>query len=80
MEVEEIAELPAESNPLTESLLIHALQGALTGDNQRLITSKQQFEEWADKKAYYPQLEVRPRGPVQHGRFHVVQLPYRVNN
>jgi hypothetical protein len=59
MEVEGIAELPAESNPLTESLLIHALKGALSGDNQRLITSKQQLEAWQSKSGYYLLLQVR---------------------
>jgi hypothetical protein len=59
MEVEGIAELPAESNPLTESLLIHAIKGALSGDNQRLITSKQQLEQWQSKSGYYLMLQVR---------------------
>jgi hypothetical protein len=55
MEVEgwDVAELPGESNPLTESLLIHALKGTLSGDNHRLITSNQQLEAWQSKRSYY---------------------------
>jgi hypothetical protein len=55
MEVEgwDVAELPAESNPLTEGLLIHALKGTLSGDNHRLITSNQQLEAWQSKSSYY---------------------------
>ena len=59
MEVEGVAELPAESNPLTETLLIEALKDALSSDNQRLITSKQQLEAWQSKSGYYSLLQVR---------------------
>ena len=53
MEVEGIAELPAEANPLTEGLLFHALKGTLTSDTQQLITSKQQLEQWEHKRGFY---------------------------
>jgi hypothetical protein len=59
MDVEGIAELPAESNPLNSTLLIRALQGSLSGDNQQLITSKQQLEGWQSKSGYYVLLQVR---------------------
>jgi hypothetical protein len=59
MEVEGAIELAGDSNPLTEGLLIYALEGALTADNQRLISSKQQLEEWAGREGYYALLEVR---------------------
>jgi hypothetical protein len=53
MEVEGVAELPAEANPLTEGLLFHALKGSLTSDTQQLITSKQQLEQWEHKRGFY---------------------------
>jgi hypothetical protein len=59
MEVEGIAELPgSEANPLTENLLLYALEGALSGNNHRLITAKQQLEEWQLREGYHLLLQV----------------------
>lgn len=57
MEVEGIAELPADSNPLTETLLRETLEKGLSSNNHQLIGAKQQLEEWQSREDYYPKLQ-----------------------
>jgi hypothetical protein len=75
MEVEGVAELPGEANPLTEGLLFHTLKGTLTSDTQQLITSKQQLEQWEHKNGYYYLLLVRSA----HGTCTLTQMTRHTN-
>jgi len=59
MDVDGVIEVDGQANPMIEELVIKALQGALSSNNQQLIASKQQLEKWATQEGYYPKLEVR---------------------
>lgn len=52
-----LIEVEGQANPLIEDLVIKALQGALSSDNQQLISSKLQLEKWAVQEGYYVKLE-----------------------
>jgi hypothetical protein len=57
MDVDGVIEVEGGANPLIEELVIKALQGALSSNNQQLISSKQQLESWATREGYYVKLE-----------------------
>jgi hypothetical protein len=57
MDVDGVIEVEGGANPLIEELVIKALQGALSSNNQQLISSKQQLESWATRERYYVKLE-----------------------
>jgi hypothetical protein len=77
MDVEGIAELPgAEANPLTENLLLHALEGALSGNNHRLITAKQQLEEWQLREGYHTLLQVILHDGTPLSLTNLIHSPY----
>ncbi|KAF2230261.1 ARM repeat-containing protein [Viridothelium virens] len=50
-------ELPAEANPLTENLLLHALKSAASNDVHQLQTGTKQLQQWETRKGYYPHLQ-----------------------
>ncbi|KAL9093045.1 MAG: hypothetical protein Q9165_004183, partial [Trypethelium subeluteriae] len=50
-------ELPAEANPLAESLLLHALKSAASNDVYQLQTGTKQLQQWETRQGYYPHLQ-----------------------
>jgi Importin-beta N-terminal domain len=57
MEVEGIAELPGDANPLSDRLVLQILQNSLSGQRESLISAKQQLEEWQTKPRYHAALQ-----------------------
>jgi hypothetical protein len=69
MEVEGIAELSADTNPLSETLVFNVLRDSLSGRREALITAKQQLEEWQTKPDYHLILQriASDKQRVDHG-------------
>jgi hypothetical protein len=57
MEVEGIAELPASSNPLSETLVLQSLQNYLSGRREALITAQTQLATWQTQPGYHAILQ-----------------------
>ncbi len=56
--MENAVELPAESAPLNQELLLKALTLATSGNPQQVQTTTQQLQEWETKGTFYSQLQV----------------------
>ncbi len=57
MEVEGIAELPASSNPLSETLVLQTLQSYLSGRREALVTTQAQLGTWQTQHGYHAILQ-----------------------
>ena len=70
-------ELPAEANPLTKNLLLHALKSAASSDPHQLHTGTRQLQQWETEKGYYPHLQsayLDTRLPLEVRYLAIIQL------
>ena len=58
MSMDNIIELPAETNPLNWSILLHVLKSAASADQQQVETGTKQLQKWETEKGYYSSLQV----------------------
>ena len=56
--MEEIVELPAEANPLSNDILLNVLKSAASSDQQQIETGTKQLQRWETEKGYYSSLQV----------------------
>jgi hypothetical protein len=54
----DVVELPAEANPLTESLLLHVLKSAASSNQHQIQTGTKQLQQWEITPGYYSLLQV----------------------
>lgn len=72
-----VVELPAELNPLTESILYRVLQSAASSDPQQIQTGTKQLQRWETEKGYYNLLQtvfIDKSLPVEVRYLAVIQL------
>jgi len=56
----DVIELPAEANPLTEGILLHVLKSAASNDPTQIQTGTKQLQQWETTSGYYSLLQVMP--------------------
>lgn len=50
-------EVPGESNPLTEGILLHVLKSAASTNPQQIQTGTKQLQQWEKAPSYYTHLQ-----------------------
>ncbi|KAK5148835.1 hypothetical protein LTR04_000446 [Oleoguttula sp. CCFEE 6159] len=73
----DVVELPAEANPLTENILYHVLKSAASSDPQQIQTGTKQLQQWEKEQGYYCLLQsafIDKRLPVEIRYLAVIQL------
>ena len=54
----DVLELPAEANPLTEGILLHILKSAASSDPTQIQTGTKQLQQWETTPGFYSLLQV----------------------
>ncbi|KAI9659126.1 MAG: hypothetical protein M1821_002086 [Bathelium mastoideum] len=75
--VDSAFELPAEANPLTENLLLHALHSAVSSNVHQVQTGTKQLQQWETDRGFYPHLQsifIDKRLPQEVRYLAIIQL------
>ena len=70
-------EVPGESNPLTEGLLVHSLTSAASSNPNQIQTGTKQLQQWEKTPGYYKHLQsayLDHRLPVEIRYLAIIQL------
>lgn len=70
-------EVPGESNPLTEGILLHVLKSAASSNPQQVQTGTKQLQQWERSPGYYRHLQsayIDRRLPVEVRYMAIIQL------
>ena len=70
-------EVPGESNPLTESLLVNTLSSATSSDPNQIQTGTTQLQQWEKSPGYYIHLQsayIDTRLPLEIRYLAIIQL------
>lgn len=70
-------EVPAETNPLTENLLVHSLRSASSSDPYQIQTGTKQLQQWEKSEHFYVHLQsayLDRRLPLELRYLAIIQL------
>lgn len=72
-----VVEVPGETTPLSENILIHVLKSASSSDPQQIQTGTKQLQQWEKSEHYYVHLQsayLDRRLPLELRYLAIIQL------